>query len=191
MAVIAAVADGREKPSQRPIVVTSYGRGRRKASISGTPTSCSTTVAPRNVKRWRHRFQTIVVTNRASMTTDIVQPVAIRSMPRATVVSQPARTLGDAAQHCGVDLVGEATGPRRQQGDHQPGHEQHRRRDPAAPRAPDLAGQRRRGTGWAAPATLRPGRTAGPRPMGAVPPVAAGAVTVTSVLMTTLLTATP
>ena len=48
---IAAVADGSEKPCQRPMVVTSYGRARRNAAISRTPTSCSTTTPPRNVKR--------------------------------------------------------------------------------------------------------------------------------------------
>ena len=42
---------------------------------------------------------------------------------------QPAGAqLGDAAQHGGVDLIGEAAGPRRQQGDDQPGDEDARRR---------------------------------------------------------------
>ena len=87
----AGAAAGKAKPSQRPMVVTSYGRGRRNAPISIKPMTWTTMTLPRNANRWRQRLHTIVATSRTRHTADKVHPVAIRSTPRAMDVSQPVR----------------------------------------------------------------------------------------------------
>ena len=102
-------------------------------------------------------------TSSTAATTNIVQPVAMRSMPRATVVSQPVRSVGDRPQDGGVDLVGDPPGPRRHEHDDQPRRRARRSDDePALAGAADAARQRWRGARRPAPPPVRRTDRAGP-----------------------------
>ena len=90
---ITAVADGSEKPCQRPTATTSYGRGRLNALIRLRPITTTTTTLPRNVNRCRQRRKNAVTTSRTTATKNIVHPVATRSRPLASVVIQSVRRL--------------------------------------------------------------------------------------------------
>ena len=136
---IAAVADGSEKPCQRPMIVTSYGRGRWNAAISTRPMICSDDDAAEEREQVPPALEDDG-RDEQDDGDDGHRPSRRHPVDAAGDRRQPAGAdAGDGPQHGGVDLVGDAPGPRRQQGDDQPGHEHDGDDDPAPARPADAA----------------------------------------------------
>ena len=91
-----AGAEGKENPSQSPIVVTSNGRGRSKRSTRNRPTASTTSTLPRKANKRCHRRSTISATSNPAPIANIVQPPTTLFTASAAVVSAEVRTLAMA-----------------------------------------------------------------------------------------------
>ena len=89
------------------------------------------------------------------------RPSGGRPVHRVRHRGEPAGAeVDDEAQERGVDLVGDATGERREEGDHEPTDQHDGHDDPAPPRVSELSRQGRRGPGrsTSAPSYVSGGR---------------------------------